>query len=112
MKLEQLKTLKQLRSFMGSIHHLIKFILKLAELTEPLRPLLKKTGNKNNRLNCKETHSKTFNNIKQKIKQIIENKHFDKTKETRNKCDACNKGLVANIEQKHGNLCMAYNSLC
>ena len=40
MKLEQLKTLKQLRSFMGSIHHLIEFIPKLAELTEPLRPLL------------------------------------------------------------------------
>ena len=45
MKLEHPKTLKQLRSFMGSIHHLIKFIPKLAELTEPLRPLLKKTGN-------------------------------------------------------------------
>ena len=42
MKLEYPKTLKQLRSFMGSIHHFIKkFIPKLAELTEPLRPPLK-----------------------------------------------------------------------
>ena len=104
MKLEHPKRLKQLRSFMGSIHHLIKFIPKLAELTEPLRPLLKKTGNKNNRLNWNETHSKTFTNIKQKIKQIIENKHFDTTKETRIKCDASNKGLEANIEQKHSNV--------
>ena len=89
---------------MGSIHHLIKFIPKLAELTEPLRPLLKKTGNKNNRLNWNETHSKTFTNIKQKIKQIIENKLFDTTKEARIKCDASNKGQGANIEQKHSNV--------
>ena len=89
---------------MGSVHHLIKFIPKLAELTEPLRPLLKKTDNKNNRLKWNDTHSQTFTNIKQRIKQIIENKHFDTTKETRIKCDASNKGLGASIEQKHGNI--------
>ena len=104
MKLEHPKTLKQLWSFMGSIHHLIKFIPKLAELTEPLRPLLKKTDNKNNRLKWNDTHSQTFANIKQRIKQFIENKHFDITKETRIKCDASNKGLGASIKQKHGNI--------
>ena len=104
MKLKHPRTLKQPRSFMGSIHHLKKFISKLAELTEPLRPLLKKTGNKNNRLNWNETHFKTFTNIKQKIKQIIENKHFDTTKETRIKCDASNKGLGGSIHQKHSNV--------
>ena len=104
MKLEHPKTLKQLQSFMGSIHHLIKFIPKLAELTEPVRPLLKKTDNKNNRLKWNDTHSQTFTNIKQRIKQTIENKHFDTTKETRIKCDASNKGLGASIKQKHGNI--------
>ena len=104
MKLEHPKTLKQLRSFMGSIHHLTKFIPKLAELTKPLRPLLKKTDNKNNRLKWNDTHSQTFANIKQRIKQIVENKHFDTTKETRIKCDASKKGLGASIEQKHGNI--------
>ena len=104
MKLEHPKTLKHLRSFMGSIHHLIKLIPKLAELTEPLRPLLKKTDNKNYRSNWNETNYQTFANIKQKIKQIIENKHFDTTKETRIKCDASIKGRGASIEQKHGNL--------
>ena len=89
---------------MGSIHHLIKFITKLAELTEPLRPLLRKTDNKNNRLKWNDTHSQTFTNIKQRIKQIIENKHFDTTRETRIKCDASNKGLGASIEQKHENI--------
>ena len=42
--LENPKTLKQLRSFMGCIHHLIKFIPNLAEISEPLRPLLSKAN--------------------------------------------------------------------
>ena len=60
----------QLRSFMGSIHHLIKFIPKLAELIETKRPLLKKKDNKNARLNWNEIHSQVFENIKQKNKTI------------------------------------------
>ena len=36
------KTLKQLRSFLGSVHHLSKFIPNLAKICHPLRPLLKK----------------------------------------------------------------------
>ena len=39
-QLDNPKTPKQLRSFMGSIHHLIKFIPKLATLSAPIRPLL------------------------------------------------------------------------
>ena len=44
MKLEHPKTLKQLPSFLRSVHHLKKFIPNLAELFEPLRPFLKKTN--------------------------------------------------------------------
>ena len=40
--LEPPKTLKQLRSLMGSIHQLIKFIPNLASLLDRIRPLLKK----------------------------------------------------------------------
>ena len=36
------KTLKQLRSFLGSVHNLSKFITNLAKICHPLRPLLKK----------------------------------------------------------------------
>ena len=79
-------------------------ISKLAELTKPLRPILKKQDNKNKRLNWNEIHSQVFENIKQKIKQIIENKHFDTTKETCIKCDASNKVLGTSIEQKHDNV--------
>ena len=48
------KTLKQLRSFMGCIHHLIKFTPNLATLSEPLRPLLSKSNLKSqNKLDWK-----------------------------------------------------------
>ena len=46
LNLEPPKTLKQLRSFMGCIHHLIKFLPNLAELSESLRPLLSKANSK------------------------------------------------------------------
>ena len=36
------KTLKQLRSFLVSVHHLCKFIRNLAKNCHPLRPMLKK----------------------------------------------------------------------
>ena len=39
-QMEQPHTLKQLRSFMGSIHHMIKFIPNLSNVPAPLRPLL------------------------------------------------------------------------
>ena len=45
-KLETPKTLKQLRSFMGCIHLLIKSTPQLAEMSEPLRPLLSKKQHK------------------------------------------------------------------
>ena len=37
------KTLKKLRSFLGSVHYIGKFIPNLAQVSHPLRPLLKKT---------------------------------------------------------------------
>ena len=46
LKLEEPKTLKQPRSFMGCIHHLIKFLPNLAHISEPLRPLLSKANTK------------------------------------------------------------------
>ena len=41
-KLSAPSSLKKLRSFMGSVHHLGKFIPNLSQLCYPLRPLLKK----------------------------------------------------------------------
>ena len=103
--LENPKTLKQLRSFMGCIHHLIKFIPNLAEISEPLRPLLSKANTKSqNRLDWKDHHTTAFSPIKEQIKQITENKHFDTSTQTRVRCDASKKGLGACLEQKNGNI--------
>ena len=54
------------------------------------------------KLDWKEHHTKAFNQIKDKIKQIIENRHFDTTNQTRVRCDASKKGLGACLEQKYG----------
>ena len=81
-KLDTPKTLKQLRSFMGSIHHLSQFIPNLAEISEPLRPLLKKENvTASKKLKWEEKHTKSFENIKSQIAKIVENKHFDADKE-------------------------------
>ena len=42
-KLSPQKTFKQLKSFMGSIHHLTRYVPKLAQTAAALRPLLKNT---------------------------------------------------------------------
>ena len=61
--LENPETLKQLRSFMGFIHHLIKFIPNLARISEPLRPLLSKANTKSQKKligkKITQSHSKT-----------------------------------------------------
>ena len=101
-KLETPNTLKQLRSFMGCIHHIIKFTRKLAELSELLRPLLSKNNTKSqNKLDWKDHHTTAFEQIKRQINNNTENKHFDINNETRVKRDASRKGLGACLEQEH-----------
>ena len=102
--LENPKTLKQLRSFLGCIHQLIKFFPNLAELSEPPRPLLSKANTKSqNRLDWKDQHTAAFNQIKEQINKITEHKHFDTSKKPRLQWDASIKGLGACLEQKSGN---------
>ena len=53
------KTLKHLRSLLGSVHHLRKFIPNLAKICHPLRPLLKK----NEKFSWNENHKTHFEHI-------------------------------------------------
>ena len=62
-------TLKRLRSFLGSVHYIGKFIPHLAQLCHPLRPLLKKSV----KFIWTEEHTKHFNLIKEKIANSTEN---------------------------------------
>ena len=59
LKLQHPISLKQLRSFMGSINHLPKFIPNAASLTEKLRPLLRE-----------ENEKKKMKNVKLPVKKI------------------------------------------
>ena len=77
-KMDPPKTLKQLRSLMGSIHHLQKFIPNLSQISAPLRPLLShKEKIKKSELDWNEEHTISFHQIKNAIRQIIENNQFD-----------------------------------
>ena len=62
-KLSSPSNLKKLRSFMGSVHHLGKFVPNLLQLCYPLRPLLKKNTN----FIWTDEHEKQFKLIKEKI---------------------------------------------
>ena len=49
-------------------------------------------------------HTSAFNKIKQAIKTIVEQKHFDINCQTRVKCDASKEGLGACLEQRQNNI--------
>ena len=87
--------MKQLRSLLGSVHHLSKFIPNLAKICHPLRPLLKKSE----KFIWTDNHQKHFEHIKTVIANATENTHFNPTLETRIKCDASRQGLGAALEQ-------------
>ena len=93
--LEAPKTLTKLRSFLGSVHYIGKFIPNLAQISHPLRPLLKKTS----KFIWTEEHEKCFNEIKICIANATANSHYNSQLETRVKCDASRSGLGAALEQ-------------
>ena len=97
-KLSPPKLFKQLKSFMGSIHHLTKYIPNSAQAVAALRPLLKNTL-ENSTLNWKLEQNTAFENIKKLVSEIIQNKHFNQHLETRIVTDASTSGLGASLKQ-------------
>ena len=98
-KLSAPSNLKTLRSLMGSVHHLGKFIPNLSQLCYPLRPLLRK----NTKIIFTDQHEKQFTLIKEKIAETTKIKHFNPDLETRIKCDASRKSLGCALEQRTPN---------
>ena len=95
MTLQPPNTLKKLRSFLGSVHYISKFIPNSAQLCHPLRPLLRKST----KYIWTDTHTLHFNAIKTRIANHTENIHYNPQLETRIKCDASRSGLGAALEQ-------------
>ena len=93
--LEAPKTLKKLRSFLGSVHYIGKFIRNLVQISHPFRPLLKKTS----KFIWTETQENCFSEIKNRIANANKNSHYNAQLETRVKCDASRSGFGAALEQ-------------
>ena len=109
LKLEHPKSLKQLRSFLGSINHLSKFIPNAANLTDKLRPLLREENEKKKLKNIKvplkkiewgPEYTEVFEEIKQAVANIAKLNYYDPSRDTRVKCDASHSGLGASLEQQ------------
>ena len=93
--LEAPKTLKKRRSFLGSVHYIGKFIPNLAQISHPLRPLLRKSS----KFIWTTEHENCFQEIKTRIANATANSHYKPQLETRVKCDASRSGLGAALEQ-------------
>ena len=89
------RTLSQLKSFMGSIHSLHKYLPALAESSAPLRPLLIRVMNT---FGPPSVTMRTKILIKQ-VSNIVELRHFDIHKDIRIVCDESHNGLGAVLEQ-------------
>ena len=93
--LEAPKTIKKLRSFLGSVHYIIKLIPNVAQISHPLRPLL----NKSSKFLWTTEHENCFIEIKNRIANATANSHYNPQLETRVNCDASRSGLGAALEQ-------------
>ena len=82
--LEAPKTLRKLSSFLGSVRYIGKLIPNLAQISHPLRPLLKKTS----KFIGTDEHENCFNEIKNRNTNATANSHYNQQLETRVKCDA------------------------
>ena len=88
-------TLKKLRSFLGSVHYISKFIPNLAQISHPLRLLLRKSS----KFILTEVHENFFIEIKNSIANTTLNSDYKPQLETRVECDASCYGLGAALEQ-------------
>ena len=91
--------LKELRSFLGAVNQLNKFVPDLASICAPFRSILKKEAE----WKWTKEHEEAFLKINQEIKSITELTHFKRNKKLRIICDASKQGLGAVLQQQQDN---------
>ena len=89
------KTLKKLRSFLGSVHYIGKFNPNFAQISYLLRPLLKKSS----KFIWTALHENCFDEIKNRIANAAANSHYNPQLKTLVKFDASRSSLGAALEQ-------------
>ena len=92
------KTLKQLRSFIGTLNHLQRFIPELHKYTVAFRASLKAENKKS--FLWGEEQDTAFQKILELIANIPNLYHYDASKTSRVKRDASHSGLRAGLEQE------------
>ena len=90
---------KELKSFLGAIQNLSKYINNLSAQTDSLRQLLKK----DTEWIWTEEHTKAFENLKQKITEIPCLAHYKLDYPNVITTDASSKGLGATLWQEQPN---------
>ena len=96
LKLKPPENTKELKSFLGAIQYMAKFLPKLSEQTDRLRKLL----NKNEPWKLAEEQQKDFGKIKQMLTEGPCLAHFAKDKENIVTTDASTTGLGITLWQK------------
>ena len=101
-ELKESKNEKELKSFLGAIQYLSKYIENLSAQTDLLRQLLKKKNN----WNWTTEHSEAFNQLKRKITEIPCLAHYSSIRPNTITTNASTKGLGATLwqEQENGDL--------
>ena len=97
--LKQPNNEKELKSFLGAIQYLSKYINNLSAQTDSLRQLLKK----DTEWACTEEHTRAFENLKQKITEIPCLAHYNSDYPNVITTDASTKGLGATLWQEQPN---------
>ena len=95
-KLTAPNNVKELKSFLGSIQHLSKFINNLSKKTDRMRRLLKKDV----RWEWTAEINEDFERLKKEITEASCLAHFNPKRENYITTDACNTGLDATLWQK------------
>ena len=95
-KLKATTNTKELKSFLGSIQHLSKFLNNLSKKTDRMRRLLKK----DTKWEWTKEINDDFEQLKKEITETPCLAHFDPKKENCITTDACNTGLGATLWQK------------
>ena len=97
-KLTAPNNVKELKSFLGSIQHMSKFINNLSKKTDRMRRLLKKDV----RWEWTAEISEDFERLKKEITEARCLAHFDPKRDNYITTDACNTGHGATLWQKEG----------
>ena len=92
------RTLKQFRSFMGTLNHLQRFIPDLHTYTVHFRESLRACNKQSFRWG--EDQYNAFKSIINLVAKIPKLYHYDSSKKSRVKCDASHNGLGACLEQE------------